>query len=254
MKKLIAGLLLLTTTAYGAQVTHNDYVSGAVITAAGQNSNENAIITQINGNLDNSNIVAAAGIAVNKLAAVAANSVVTSDGSGFLVGGGTSTISGLTVGGSLTVQSSTTLNNTVIIQGTTSGNNAPTGYVGEYIFATQGATNFPATATWGDLVSITLTAGDWDISIVCTEHLATATNASAAFGISTTAGNNGAGLTQGDNRIDLGNITTSSDLSGAIPNFRANITSTTIYYLKFLASYPNGQPMAFGRMSARRIR
>ena len=55
MKKLLA-ILLLTSPAYAGVITHTDYTAGSVITAAGQNTNENAIVNEINGNLDAANI------------------------------------------------------------------------------------------------------------------------------------------------------------------------------------------------------
>lgn len=56
-KKLLLGVVLISGIGYGAFVTHTDYQSGTTITASGQNANENAIITQINGNIDNTNIL-----------------------------------------------------------------------------------------------------------------------------------------------------------------------------------------------------
>lgn len=56
MKKLLAVLLACVTTANAGLITHTDYTSGSVITAAGQNSNENAIVNEINGNITSVNI------------------------------------------------------------------------------------------------------------------------------------------------------------------------------------------------------
>lgn len=76
MKKLLA-ILLLTSPCYAGLISHTDYISGAVITSAGQNSNENAIVNEFNGNIDNTNIktggivdanIAAATITSDKLA------------------------------------------------------------------------------------------------------------------------------------------------------------------------------------------
>lgn len=51
MKKLILSLLFLPPSCYAGIITHNDYVSGNTITAAGQNANENTIINDYNGNI-----------------------------------------------------------------------------------------------------------------------------------------------------------------------------------------------------------
>lgn len=52
---LILGLLA-SGAAQAGLITHTDYNDGAVITASGQNTNENAIVNEINGNLDAANI------------------------------------------------------------------------------------------------------------------------------------------------------------------------------------------------------
>lgn len=55
-KRFLVGLFILSSPVYGALITHTDYTSGNAITAAGQNSNENTIVNEINGNLDSDNI------------------------------------------------------------------------------------------------------------------------------------------------------------------------------------------------------
>lgn len=51
-----------------ALVTRTPYADGNIITAAGQNANEEAIVTQVNGNIENVNISPTAGIEGTKLA------------------------------------------------------------------------------------------------------------------------------------------------------------------------------------------
>ena len=58
MKKLLAVLLLFALTSSTAQagvITHTDYIGGNVITSAAQNTNENTIVNEMNGNLDTAN-------------------------------------------------------------------------------------------------------------------------------------------------------------------------------------------------------
>lgn len=50
-------------------ISHTDYSSGATITAAGQNTNENAVFNEFNGNIDSTNIKAN-GVAYSNLATV----------------------------------------------------------------------------------------------------------------------------------------------------------------------------------------
>lgn len=54
MTKYILFLLFLTSAGYCSTVLHTDYVGGGVFTAAGQNTNENAAVTAINGNIEGS--------------------------------------------------------------------------------------------------------------------------------------------------------------------------------------------------------
>jgi hypothetical protein len=56
MKRLLVALMFTSQTAFGALITHTDYTGGSVITAAGQNTNENAIVNEINGNLSAANL------------------------------------------------------------------------------------------------------------------------------------------------------------------------------------------------------
>lgn len=60
MKRLTrytAFLLCFTiTTANAGLISHTDYSSGGTITASGQNANENAIVNEINGNIESANI------------------------------------------------------------------------------------------------------------------------------------------------------------------------------------------------------
>lgn len=142
------------------------------------------------------------------------------------------------------------------IKGTTTNDDAAAGNVGEYIssYAGGAGTNFPTSSQWGDLTSISLTAGDWsvDCNIDVLANGATATNES--FGISTTSGNSATGLNSGDNQSSTPLATVTFDGSGVIPAFRMSLSATTTVYFKYLAVYSAGTPKARGRISARRIR
>lgn len=58
MKKtlIFIAALLCFKLSYAGLITHTDYTPGNVITAAGQNANENTIVNEFNGNIDNTNI------------------------------------------------------------------------------------------------------------------------------------------------------------------------------------------------------
>lgn len=146
-----------------------------------------------------------------------------------------------------------------IIVGTNTNNSAAAGVVGEYIASTTtSTTNVAASGTYDDLLSISLTAGDWDVSGLIYFTNNGATWSQARMAITATSGNSATGLDFGIN----GNIwvfaSTSvvlTDLTLTMPVFRVSLSGTTTYYLKRFASFSIGTPQsAGGRISARRVR
>lgn len=145
----------------------------------------------------------------------------------------------------------------VSMVGTNTNDNATTGYVGEYISSTTVAiATFPATGTYGTLLAITLTAGDWDITLVEYSNANGATVTDVSFGISTVAGTSTSGLVSGVNQIDTdpGPVSGTSNQNGCIPNYRQSISATTTYYFKLRATYSVATPKAGGTIFARRMR
>lgn len=65
MKKLLLSLIFIPILGHSAVISHTDYTDGSVITAAGQNANENRIFNDYNGNIDNTNIKAGGIVASN---------------------------------------------------------------------------------------------------------------------------------------------------------------------------------------------
>jgi hypothetical protein len=128
--------------------------------------------------------------------------------------------------------------------------------VGEYVkstTATGTAVSFPATGAYGDICSIALSAGDWDVTGVAVFHLNGATMTGIGMGISVNAGNIPAGLVEGDSSLNLPPAPT-SDESGTLPAVRISLASPGNAYLKFIGLYSGGPPQAYGRISARRVR
>lgn len=141
------------------------------------------------------------------------------------------------------------------IRGSTAGDSASAGNVGEYQFSyIDTATNYPSTGNWGDLTSISLTAGDWDISALVESNPGGATVTTVGIGISTTTGNSTAGLLVGNTQLDALGPTSVSNVSLSIPSVRLSINTTMTAYLKYMASYSVSTPQARGRISARRVR
>jgi hypothetical protein len=142
----------------------------------------------------------------------------------------------------------------LIGNGTTTNDSASTGQVGEVVLSTVSLVNYPATGTWGDLTSISLTAGDWDIAAITQQTTPGTMTGETRLGISTTSGNSATGLTIGYNRLTFISATATTDSGGSIPMYRLSLASTTTVYLKYFTEYSTGTPKASGTIIARRRR
>lgn len=147
------------------------------------------------------------------------------------------------------------------IVGTTTNNNAASGNVGEYISSSvvQGSALTITSGQFIDVTSISLTAGDWDVTgiVGMTNFGSVTTNSNSLFegGISTTTGNSGTGLVLGDSAVIIqpaGLNVSNSDITGVIPAVRMSFAGTGSVYLKATANVANAK--AYGRISARRVR
>lgn len=170
----------------------------------------------------------------------------------FVMTAGTQTITGATTfAGNIAFSSPSTQG----IVGTTSNDAAATGNVGQYIESIiSSAANFPATSTWGDLTSISLTAGDWDVDLIFDYNNAGGVESYVTIGISQTSGNSATGLVTGSNRLEIDRDTTGNGISATISNYRQALSGTTTIYAKYQASYTGTAPVARCRLSARRRR
>lgn len=141
------------------------------------------------------------------------------------------------------------------IRGTTTNDAAAIGFVGQYSEASAtGGNNFPTSTQFGDLVSVSLTPGDWDVSILLVTDKNGSTTTAYEMGFSATSGNSSTGLTLGLNYAYLTAGTATDGNSGSIPPYRISLSATTTYYLKYKAIYSAGTPRAYGRITARRVR
>lgn len=144
------------------------------------------------------------------------------------------------------------------IKGTTTNDNATALNVGEYISATATGVNAPSSTHYGDACNITLTAGDWDVSLVGNWDQNGATWTRADSGISSTTGDASTGLTFGDNyvvNIHGSSSTTPAQLPQTVAAWRVSISGSTTYYAKYRAIYSaGGPPQYYCRLSARRVR
>lgn len=107
----------------------------------------------------------------------------------------------------------------------------------ERIHATSGLVNFPITANqWGDLTSISLTAGVWMISCRANFYNTnTITTTRVHLGVSTTTGNSASGLDLSTNMVSQGIQNTTGNYYTSVvgvPTYLVQPSSTTTYYLK----------------------
>ena len=140
------------------------------------------------------------------------------------------------------------------ILGVATNSSATAGNVGEYVESVVGATNYAATTQWGDLTSMSLTAGDWDVSLVVNSDPSGATMTVIQAGISTTSGNSSTGLVLGSSYVQDLAPTAVAQTSEVIPSYRMSLAGTTTIYAKIAAVYSAGTPRVYGRLSARRVR
>ena len=110
----------------------------------------------------------------------------------------------------------------------------------------SGATNQAYVITAGqagDLTSISVTPGTWDIQGAVVYKGNSSATATSALGVSTTAGNSFSGLTEGDTQANL-DIPASSNGSLFVLKRNVVLTSTTTYYLKGFQNAHSGSPLA----------
>ena len=139
------------------------------------------------------------------------------------------------------------------IVGTTTNNNANAGSVGEFVTATAAAGSVSLTSGTGtNVTSISLTAGDWDVSgVVQVNPAGTTTSNALLTGISTTSGSLGG----------LGNLSqlqvsfvTGGTLDLATPVVRLSLASTTPVFLTVQFNFSVSTATAGGVIRARRVR
>lgn len=151
-------------------------------------------------------------------------------------------------GTNLSVTGSITPSQTAGIIGTTTNNDANTGSVGQYIEATFSVVT--VTTTPANMTSISLTAGDWDVSFRISSGGASGTCTSFNPSINTTSATLG---TQGINFVFFACDTVNGSAGGSIPSKRISVSSTTTVY--GIASCVAGTMVyTTGVLSARRVR
>lgn len=148
---------------------------------------------------------------------------------------------------------------TVTMKGFADASSAAAGNVGEVITSSVSTyTNYTTTATYQNITSITLTAGDWDISAFASisSNTSTITAASNAIFVISTTTASASGATEGLNLsyVPQAALLGTSIESASITPYRVTINSTTTYYLNSQATFTVGNPQFVGTIRARRLR
>jgi hypothetical protein len=136
------------------------------------------------------------------------------------------------------------------VPGTNTNDSASTGNVGEAQRQASAAGSQALTTTaYTTLASITLSAGDWDISGI--GEASATTSFTGMYLCISTANNASTGCTVGDNLVQVPG-TSAIDASASIPNWRVQLSGSQTYYL--VAKSAGANTTAGGRLSARRVR
>jgi microcystin-dependent protein len=125
----------------------------------------------------------------------------------------------------------------------------------EYLEASRvlTTTSIPTTANWGDVTSLTLGPGTWDLTAIAVGSTAGSGSGRMGAGISTTSGN----VSPGDVGVDRfdQHINTTVSFAFSVPASKKNVTITTptTFYLKWIRSSTDISSWG-GKLEARRIK
>jgi len=139
------------------------------------------------------------------------------------------------------------------LKGTSTNDDSGIGMMGEHKLSSVtlgNSVSSTGSGKWFDVTSLSLTAGDWDVSGFVTLILNGSVVTLYIMGIDTASGDN----FTGNEYFFCFLPTISYDSSGAVLTTRFSLASTTMIYLKADAQYSGGTPKAYGRISARRVR
>lgn len=174
---------------------------------------------------------------------------VTNDGTTIVFPGNVTVTGNETVTGNLGVTGAITPSQANGIVGTTTNNNANVGSVGEFAAASITTNTAIALSTLTNLVSISLTAGDWDVT-GNTYYISGTTGTQALAGISIVSTTLPAPPMYAQNAFSL---TTGQAFTQIPPVSRLSLAvTTTVYLVGFISG--SGSPTYQCLLRARRIR
>lgn len=157
--------------------------------------------------------------------------------------------------GTQTVSGTKTFDGQLIGKGTATNDSAAAGMIGEYVSSVFSSVAAAATGDYKDMTTISLTAGDWDVSLLMLVQGAGVTiTGTWDCGISIgTAGNAFSDRVSGSNAYQVNPAAVNTN-AWNIPNLRLSLSSTTTVRAKLALLYSSGSPTGDGRLSARRVR
>ncbi len=140
------------------------------------------------------------------------------------------------------------------MEGTTTNNNASAGNVGEYLSRNVVSASAVAlvTATTKNIDSLSLTAGDWDLTGLVKFNMTGATVSDFKAGFTTTSATLGNDTTYIQKPFSFTGLT--STYGDVLPTIRISIAATTKIYFVAQATFTVGTVSSFGTMRARRVR
>lgn len=139
--------------------------------------------------------------------------------------------------------------------GTNTNDAASAGNVGQFVtsFVAEGSAVSMSTGVNTNITSISLTAGDWDVSGMLL-YVGTASGISG-YTICATSTTGGVGtLGQNKNSLAFAGSIASAESGITLPPIRVSLASTTTYYLVGSIGFSGGTATTFGSISARRVR
>jgi hypothetical protein len=141
-----------------------------------------------------------------------------------------------------------------MVLGHTGTADPPIGRIGEYRETITGYISFPASGTWGDLGSIVLPPGHWNVGVHATADLNGATMTWFQIAIGEESGTNLTGLIEQENMSSSAQPpTTTGGQSLEMPSYRVKCSSDDSRYAKIYAIYSAGSPRIRGKIYAWRI-
>lgn len=150
-----------------------------------------------------------------------------------------------------------TFSTQLIGKGTATNDSAAAGYIGEYIESViSSTTSIPGTTgQYGNLTSISLTTGDWELNgLMSLDNANSATITTFAGAISVNTGNTTTDQIDGSNQADSATPGAGAIRSIAIPGYRLLLSTTTTVFLKMAVGFAVATPQYRCRISARRMR